>query len=1103
MEENIWNFFETVLKPSSSENKKRKDVMEEENVWSFFETVLKPSSSENKTGSLEEDAQKEELRKRISDKDVNALLDYCVKYYETRSDLLFLLRVLPIFVTIKPCFDVWCEYARIIWLCWSRNMPSLTPKQYELCCEKIIENLDLAMRDKPKNAKAYLYYARFYKYNPQYKNLKKENLQEKAEKYYNTAIKYGSRKAVADLKFFLRQKRADTALELLNTDRNLNKFIKDLKESQSAGIFNLLLYGPEGSGKLRFAYKLMKEMEKPYFEITADMFQLKNRFKSPGAGEMSLKLKIDECSNKGNRVALIHHADLAFSLKSGDAFSGYQNTVSLSETIRDNNCSLVLIVNDIKNLPSELVNAFTFRIKFNYMEDAQKQAAYGLFFDKEPPKELSRIGNLVVEDFARLKKRALVENFITDDAKLLETLQKEAEFKAGGSSYLKPEIEFDEMLVNADIGLAELTSKLQDKKETPFTMIVYGAPGTGKSYYLRYLAEKMRINTIETTAAELFSTYQGEPAKNVTKLFRRAEEEQAMIILDEIEEIIGSRDGNMEFGSWRRDMTNAFLTCLENSKIPFACTTNYLEKIDKAILRRFVFKLKFDYLTKGQTRYAFKHAFKMEPPEELDKIGGLTNGDFSTVKKKAIILDVLEDKAALLSMLKEEAEKKALVCISAQADNINFDRGFINTDMDALDLFVRNIKRENKADFSMLLYGPSGTGKSLYLRHLASELGYEVIERRASDILSKWYGESQQNLAAAFEEAKKRRAFLVFDEIDGFLQSKKGIHDMHNTMLINEFLVQLENHPYPVGGTTNYIENMEQASLRRFKFKAEFSYLLPEQYDYVYRKTFGTAPEKSIEKLKKLTPSLFSLAYEKADLTDALGDSKKVWEIFMKEAEKASAANAKDEEDKTYKKLCIPAKPLYDKPIDEMYNEVLKGFVKIISDDGHGSGFVISEDGFILTNRHVVEGCSAVTVELFSGREVAGEVLRTNSFDVALIKISKQNSVVPMPLRLSELNIGQTVFSMGNPGSHDQVMSRGSITRYTKDSLGRKRIEADNFAFGGVSGGPLMDKYGNVIGINVAGWLDPETNYKTRLGLSMQVPIIEALQSLNISLKEK
>lgn len=701
-------------------------------------------------------------------------------------------------------------------------------------------------------------------------------------------------------------------------------------------------------------------------------------------------------------------------------------------------------------------------------------------------------GNIFARD-EKLKFLAQADTFVKSPEKIKNEVVLPKDEPSQETNYKL--LDFDPKLINANTDLIKLTAKLE-KSNLPFTLLISGPPGTGKSYYLRYLAQRMGKNFLEKTSAELFSKFQGEPSKNVLTLFKNAENKKAGIILDEIETITGDRGKNSDLSNpWRSEMTNTFLTCLENTQYPFMATTNFISKIDKAILRRFVFKIKFDYLKPDQIEYAFRLTFNLEPPAGLLKLGGLTNGDFAIVKKKAEILDCLSNVQELYNMLKEEVSVKAIGNVVHLEEKINFDRNFVNIEGSSLDLYVKKIKENKINNFSILLHGPSGTGKSLYLRHLAQELGYELIERRSSDILSRWHGESEQNLANAFEEAKNRRAILIFDEIDSFLSSKNNMMQVHNAQLVNEFLVQLENHPYPVCGTTNYLENMEQASLRRFKINAKFDYLHKDQYNYVYNKTFGVEPPKEINKFTKLTPAIFTLAAEKVSLEDAQKDEKRIFEIFSEEVKRCTGENIHQKEDQTYEKLFINKSDLYTNLITDNYDKVLTGFVKVITDKGYGSGFFITDNGFILTNKHVVHEQTIVKIKLFSGREIPGEVIRTNNLDIALIKVSEENKVYPMTIKTEELSVGSTVFCLGNPKGHDQVLSKGCITRYTYDTEKNPRIETDCVLNKGSSGGPLFDEFGNVIGVNVQGWREERG---ALLGINLHVPINDALNALNI-----
>ena len=99
---------------------------------------------------------------------------------------------------------------------------------------------------------------------------------------------------------------------------------------------------------------------------------------------------------------------------------------------------------------------------------------------------------------------------------------------------------------------------------------------------------------------------------------------------------------------------------MESAEYPFACTTNLLDTLDEASLRRFTFKIKFDFMTDKQVHKAIEHFFGGINKEGIKvDIKGLTAGDFATVKKKADFLNI-SDISELIKMLNEEVKIKKI-----------------------------------------------------------------------------------------------------------------------------------------------------------------------------------------------------------------------------------------------------------------------------------------------------------------------------------------------------------------------------------------------------------------------------------------------------------
>lgn len=184
-----------------------------------------------------------------------------------------------------------------------------------------------------------------------------------------------------------------------------------------------------------------------------------------------------------------------------------------------------------------------------------------------------------------------------------------------------------------------------------------------------------------------------------------------------------------------------------------------------------------------------------------------------------------------------------------------------------MDDLTQKIHNAGKLNFSLCLYGEPGTGKSLYARYLANTLGLEVVFKRASDLISKWVGETEQNIANAFAEAKAKKAMLIFDEADTFLQNRNNAQRSWEVAQVNEMLTWMESHEYPFVCTTNLLDTLDEASLRRFTFKIKFDFLTTSQVNCAIEHFFGIKNTKV--DIKGLTAGDFATVKKKLDFLGA------------------------------------------------------------------------------------------------------------------------------------------------------------------------------------------------------------------------------------------
>jgi S1-C subfamily serine protease len=170
--------------------------------------------------------------------------------------------------------------------------------------------------------------------------------------------------------------------------------------------------------------------------------------------------------------------------------------------------------------------------------------------------------------------------------------------------------------------------------------------------------------------------------------------------------------------------------------------------------------------------------------------------------------------------------------------------------------------------------------------------------------------------------------------------------------------------------------------------------------------------------------------------------------------------------------------------------------VIVFAADGSGSGFLVSNDGYLITNHHVVGASKYVKLKWADGSETLGEVIRSDPRrDVALVKADAHGRA-PLDLRPGAVEQGEPVFAIGSPlGEAQQNTMTKGIVSATRMRDGLPYIQSDVAVTHGNSGGPLIDSKGRVIGITVSG-LAPAG---TPIGLNFFIPIDDALRALSLS----
>lgn len=178
--------------------------------------------------------------------------------------------------------------------------------------------------------------------------------------------------------------------------------------------------------------------------------------------------------------------------------------------------------------------------------------------------------------------------------------------------------------------------------------------------------------------------------------------------------------------------------------------------------------------------------------------------------------------------------------------NSSYDLSVLNTSIPAQGIveMVQNAivndrkSQSNEKGIRILFYGLSGAGKTNLAHFIAESLGKGIITKNGSDILGMYVGESEKNIAKAFDEAKKYKKILLFDEVDSFFRERAYASQSWEITQVNEFLTQMEKFEGIVICTTNLRNIMDKAMQRRFHIMVEFKALKNEGVQSLLGKYF-------------------------------------------------------------------------------------------------------------------------------------------------------------------------------------------------------------------------------------------------------------------------
>lgn len=466
-----------------------------------------------------------------------------------------------------------------------------------------------------------------------------------------------------------------------------------------------------------------------------------------------------------------------------------------------------------------------------------------------------------------------------------------AQLLGGGLAATLPWDAFAHLGREAQVAAAVLSAALAGR-ERGTNILLYGPPGTGKTTFAAALAQRVGA-TLRSVAEQ--DDAGGEPDRwerlNGLRLAQRlAPPGDTLLLFDEAEDLFVRHafgdDGPVA-------SSRVFMhRLLEQTPVPVIWTANDITVLGPAVLRRMTMCLELRI-----PGIAVRTRLWRSMGEEAGV--PLAEADAARLARLVPAAPAVASTALRATRLAGGDAGTARLIVEGIARAVaggrtpapvpeppdHYDPALVKSDHDLTALAERLGRPDAPRAVSLLLSGPPGTGKSAFARYLAGRMGLEVLQKRASDLLGPFVGQTEANIAAAFAEADEAGAFLIFDEADSLLGDRAGAVRSWEVSQVNEMLTWMEQHPLPFACTTNLPDRLDPASLRRFLVKLRLDWLTPVQARLAFRRFFGAKPPPGLDALRTLTPADFALVRRRAVLLDDGADPHGLLRLLAAECE--------------------------------------------------------------------------------------------------------------------------------------------------------------------------------------------------------------------------
>jgi len=490
---------------------------------------------------------------------------------------------------------------------------------------------------------------------------------------------------------------ADAFKPIQLAELSLDHFdLKSVQKETLVGILNspspnhILFYGKAGTGKTELAKVLAQQSGKAAVVV--------NYGSDGGACDRKTALFATINSVPEDTLIIIDEVDGLLNTQSLFRMASV-NKGWINQFMDDSRHKMIWIVNESDGMEESVRRRFAYSLKFAPLSWRQREGIWNTqlrkhrikrFFPEQKIHQLAKrfpvspgliayavktVKQCRAADMSVQSAHSMLEEVLTRQMELTEGVKPEKKLNGITENY-------DPDALNTDVNIPQLLHGLENfqnqKPDFGMNLLFWGWPGTGKTEFGKHIAERLGKELLVKRMSDLQSKWVGETEKQIARAFREAEENDAILFLDEADSLFINRQ--TAHRSWETSQTNEILTQMENFSGILICCTNLLENLDEAAMRRFAFKIKFLPLTnEGKLRLyrkyfsAIRGILSPELQSRLSKVRNLCPGDIKAVWQRVRMLGRLPRSCGVPHMeIIAELEKE----VSYKKENATRSIGF-------------------------------------------------------------------------------------------------------------------------------------------------------------------------------------------------------------------------------------------------------------------------------------------------------------------------------------------------------------------------------------------------------------------------------------------